>query len=150
MKRVYQQLRDNQTPHIEEILMVYTIFASASLAWTEDLLTKLDATETEAKTANEFYANLANSILDNTHVPVSNSATTFVAINYIAYVIMHMQGLRHQVIFLRARCRTMAQQMNIHKLDTPECREEREQRGENFIETEVLRRAWWSMVATDW
>ncbi|KAI9742548.1 MAG: hypothetical protein M1818_003688 [Claussenomyces sp. TS43310] len=135
--------------NIANLLLLFSIFAGAALAWTPQLLEKLNSTQAEAKAAFSAYTRLAMSMLDNAHRPLAPSTVALAAVSNLAHVITNSDGFPVIVHVLRLRCLLMARAMPIHRLDTPKSREERRLKGCNMIEIEVQRRIWWDMAAFD-
>jgi hypothetical protein len=152
MEQTYQNIQtEGQEPDIANVLLMLTVFAGAALAWTPELLEKLGVSSPEDENlANKAYVDLALAILENSQSPLPASTTSFPAIETLAHIATYTYGYHAKVVLLRTRARLMARELGVHRLDAVDSREERMLKGENLIETEVLRRAWWSMVATDW
>lgn len=149
MEQIYQSIFEGEEPSMTNLLLLFSIFASAAIAWTPQLLEKLNSTQAEAKAAFTAYSRLAMSILDN-HRPVAPSTTALAAIGNLIHLLINVNGFHVKVHSLRFRCLLMARAMKIHCLDTVKAREERRLKGCNMIEIEVQRRIWWNMVASDW
>ncbi|RSM04564.1 hypothetical protein CEP52_006704 [Fusarium oligoseptatum] len=136
---------------IEDLLLLFSIFAGATLSWTTKLLQDLNATKGNAKSAFETYTHLATMILDDTSQPVPPSTTALAATATLAHVVINSdEPFPAKALALRLRCHLMAKSMLLHRLDTPSSSRERILQGANSIEIEVQRRVWWSMVASDW
>ena len=150
MERTYQSVDDGEEPLFTDILLLLSIFAGAALVWTPELLEKLNSTPTAAKAAFSAYSTLALSILDNTVQPITPSTTALEAISVLTHVLTNADGFPTKVHVLRIRGLLMAREMQIHRLDTVKCREERESKGCNLIEVELQRRIWWQIVSSDW
>ncbi|KAI9933619.1 hypothetical protein AWENTII_002312 [Aspergillus wentii] len=150
MEEAYQRMMLGGQPTSTRLLLLFTIFAGAALAWTPELLEKLRSTKDEAKAAFTAYTSLAMSILDDDSQPVTASTVALAAISNLAYLITNSDGFAVKASVLRIRCLLMARTMQIHRLDTVKSQEERRMKGCNIIEIEVQRRVWWHMVATDW
>ncbi|KAF4457256.1 hypothetical protein F53441_820 [Fusarium austroafricanum] len=140
-----------ETPKIENVLLLFSIFAGAALAWTDDLLHKLEASKENATLAFECYIENALSIAEDNRTPLSPSVTAISAISTLSHVAINSDDvLPTRVMHLRNRCYLMCREMMIHRLDSPSAQKEREVTGSNAIELEVQRRIWWSMAASDW
>ncbi|KAJ3546194.1 hypothetical protein NM208_g2123 [Fusarium decemcellulare] len=152
MERTYElALSGTGDPGLEDILMLFGIFAGAALYWTNNLVQTLNSTKENAKSAFETYTHLAMSILDNAHRPLTPSTTALTAVATLAHIVLNSEdSFPTKALTLRIRCLLMARAMLLHRLDTPTSRKERRLKGENTIEIEVQRRVWWSMVASDW
>lgn len=150
MERTYEGLLEGEEPSAENLMLLFSIFAGAALVWTPQLLVKLQSTREQAKAAFEAYARLALDILDHPSQLIQASTTSLVAIGTMAHLLMNTDGFPFKVHLLRHRCFVMSREMQIHRLDTAESRQERQLKGCNMIDVEVQRRVWWNMVASDW
>jgi hypothetical protein len=144
-------INGQENPKIENILMLFSIFAGAALAWTDDLLHKLEATKENATSAFECYIQHAMSIVEDGHTLLAPSVTAVSAISTLAHVAVNSDdGFPIRAMNLRSRCYWICREMKINRLDSPSAQKEREVAGSNTIELEVQRRVWWFMVASDW
>ncbi|RDW68946.1 Zn(II)2Cys6 transcription factor [Aspergillus mulundensis] len=150
MQQLYQVLLDGDEPDLASLALVYAIFAGAALAWTTEFLEALHATPAEAKTAFSTYSRVALLILDDHQQALPLSTIALEALCTLGYVLTHTDGFSHKLQTLRIRQLLMARALQIHRLDSAKCIEERRLKGCNLIETEVKRRIWWHMVASDW
>ncbi|KAJ5953138.1 hypothetical protein N7454_000034 [Penicillium verhagenii] len=131
-------------------MLLFSIFAGAALGWTPDLLEKLNATNEGARAALIAYSRFALAILDHPSQIIQPSTIALVAIGTLGHIIMNTDGFPSRVQMLRHHCLLMSRELKIHRLDTAKAREERRIKGCDMIDVEVQRRAWWSMVASDW
>ena len=149
LEQTYESILDAKDPDIAVLLLLFSIFSGAALAWTPNLLEQLDATQEQVKAAFIAYTRLAMSILDSSHY-LPASTTTLTGTATLAHVIINADGFRVKNHIIWTRCLLMAREMQIHRLDTIQSHEERRLTGCNMIEIEVQRRVWWNMVAFDW
>lgn len=150
LRQIYQTLLDGDEPNIAALALAYSIFAGAALAWADDLLAALHATQNDAQTAFTTYSRLALFILDDQQHVVASSTMTLQAISTLCYVLSYTDGFSQKVQMLSLRGLLMARGMGIHRLDTAKRRDDRRLNGSNVIETEVQRRLWWHMASSDW
>ncbi|KAI8653003.1 hypothetical protein NCS55_01283500 [Fusarium keratoplasticum] len=152
LEKTYRIILRGQGEHkIEDLLLLFSIFAGATLSWTKQLLQELNATKHNAKYAFETYTHLATTILDDTNQPVTPSTTALAATATLAHIVINSdEPFPAKALALRLRCHLMAKSMLLHRLDTPSSTRERILEGANAIEVEIQRRVWWSMVASDW
>ncbi|KAE8343570.1 hypothetical protein BDV24DRAFT_172593 [Aspergillus arachidicola] len=149
MEKTYQTMFEGQGVDTARLLLLLSVFAGSMLAWTPQLLEKLNATPTEAQAAFKVYTRLAISILDHPQ-PMEPSTTALAAMATLSHMAGNSDTYPYKLPLIRFRCFTMARAMQIHRLDTPKSREQRELKGYNPIELEVQRRIWWNMLASDW
>lgn len=150
LQQIYQNLLDGEEPDLAGLALIYSIFTGAALAWANEVLDAINATEEDAKVAVTTYSQVALAILDNRRRPVPPSTVALQALSTLAYVLAHADGSSQTVHMLRSREMVMARSMQVHRLDTAKRREERQLNGSNVIETEAQRRLWWHMVSSEW
>lgn len=138
------------TPSIENLLLLFGIFAGAAFLWSPTLLQQLHATRAESKAAFLEYSQLGMSIIDNIVQPLTPSTTALAAMTNLHYVTAHARGLSDNAVALRMKCYAMARILQIDRMDTAKVREERKRRGCSIVETEIQRRIWWNLVGSDW
>ncbi|KAF5610601.1 uncharacterized protein FSUBG_2862 [Fusarium subglutinans] len=142
---------DTQVPKLDELLMLFSIFAGAALAWTDELLNRLEATKANAVSAFDCYLHSALSIIEDAEIPLLPSVTAVSAICTLAHVAINSDDIVPiKALGLRSRCYNMCREMMIHRLDSPAAQKEREISPASNIDLEVQRRIWWNMVASDW
>ncbi|KAF5613367.1 uncharacterized protein FTJAE_13934 [Fusarium tjaetaba] len=142
---------DKGAVKFDELLMLFSIFAGAALAWTDELLHRLEATKANAVSAFDCYFQSALSIIEDTGTPLPPSVTAVSAICTLAHVAINSDDvLPIKALDLRSRCYNMCREMMIHRLDSPAAQKERDRSPANNIELEVQRRVWWNIVASDW
>lgn len=149
LEQTYRSMSSGKDHEIANLILLFSIFGGAALAWTSKILMELRTTREQANAASTAYTRLAMYLLDSHHhLPASTVALA--AIASLAYVITSTEGINAKNYLIRTRCLLMAREMQIHLLDNPENQEERRLKGCNMIEIEIQRRVWWNMVASDW
>jgi hypothetical protein len=146
----YETIKSGDMPDIENILLLFGIFAGAAYLWSSPLLQNLHATRAEAEAAFVEYSRLGISVIDNTVRPLTPSTTTLAAMCNLLHVTGHARGMSDYSGSLRMKCYAMARSLQVDRLDTTNSRLERAQKGCNMIEIEVQRRIWWYLVGGDW
>ncbi|KAJ5648320.1 hypothetical protein N7490_004692 [Penicillium lividum] len=149
MEKVYECIVEGEVPQAADLMLLFSIFAGAALAWTTTLLEKLNATSEGAQAALTAYSRLAFVILDHPSRIIQPSTTALVAMGTLGHILMNTDGFPSRVQTLRHYCLLMSRELKIHRLDTAKAREERRLKGCDMIDVEVQRRAWWNMVASD-
>jgi hypothetical protein len=125
------------------------------MAWTDELLVKLEVTNAEVISDFDKYFHLAMAMADDSRKPVPQTVTAIAAFANLSHVAINSDDVFPiKALTLRSRCYYMCRAMMIHRLDAPA---EQEQRNKvdtnvspNLIDLEVQRRVWWHLVATDW
>ncbi|KAJ5103368.1 hypothetical protein N7532_003897 [Penicillium argentinense] len=150
MEKTYKCMLEGEEPHVADLMLMFAIFAGAALVWTPRVLEDLNTTKAGAKAAFMAYVRTALAILEHPDQLIQPSTTALVAIGTLGHLLMNTDGFPIKVHLLRHRCLLMSRDMQIHRLDTAQSREERRIKGCDMIDVEVQRRAWWNMVASDW
>lgn len=134
-------------PEPVNLLLLFSIFASAILTWTPQLLEKVGTTPAVAHRIFDTYNGLAISLSES----VSPSTVALEAISILVHVLTNAEGFGEQVHQLRNRAFLMARIMQIHRLDTAQSRKARRAQVDwDLVQVEQQRRVWWHMVANDW
>ncbi|RFN45224.1 hypothetical protein FIE12Z_10505 [Fusarium flagelliforme] len=156
LNNMYSLMVNNRgTPQADELLLFFSIFAGACMAWTDELLVKLEVTNAEVISDFDKYFHLAMAMADDSRKPVPQTVTAVTALANLSHVAINSDDVFPiKALTLRSRCYYMCRAMMIHRLDAPA---EQEQRNKvdtnvnpNLIDLEVQRRVWWHLVATDW
>ncbi|KAJ5674066.1 hypothetical protein N7462_009505 [Penicillium macrosclerotiorum] len=150
MEKTYQCFLEGEEPEAADVMLIFGIFAGAALLWTPQLLETLKSTREGAGAAFMVYTRLALAILDHPRQLIQASTISLAAIGVMAHILMNTDGFPLKVHLLRHRCFMMSRELQIHRLDTEKCREDRRIKGCDMIDIEVQRRLWWGMVASDW
>lgn len=150
MERTYQCMLEGEEPRACDLMLVFGIFAGSALVWTPQLLERLATTKSGAKAAFVAYAGTAIAIMEHPDQIIQPSTTALVAMGTLGHLLMNTDGFPVKVHLIRHRCLLMSREMEIHRLDTAQAREERRIKGCDMIDVEIQRRAWWNMVASDW
>lgn len=138
-------------PKLEDLLLLFTIFAGAAMAWTERLLVQMQTTKDDIPSTFEKYFNLAMSIVDDSQTALPQNTTAIAAVAVLAQVAINSDDVFPiKALTLRSRCYLMCRAMMIHRLDSPSARKKREKETYSVDRLEVQRRVWWHLVATDW
>ncbi|KAH7184763.1 uncharacterized protein B0J16DRAFT_122190 [Fusarium flagelliforme] len=156
LNNMYSLMANNRgTPQTDELLLFFSIFAGACIAWTDELLVKLEVTNAEVISDFDKYFHLAMAMADDSRKPMPQTVTAVTALANLSHVAINSDDVfLMKALALRSRCYYMCRAMMIHRLDAPA---EQEQRNKvdtnvspNLIDLEVQRRVWWHLVATDW
>lgn len=150
MEQTYRSIENGGASNLSNLLLLYSIFAGAALAWTPALIGKLNLSRAGIEDIFRDYSGVAISIVENTLNRLSPSMVTLEGLVNLTNVVVNADGFSVKGNLLRVYCQNMARSMDLHRLDTAKATEERLKRGYNVAELEVKRRIWWDMVATDW
>ncbi|KAL4778545.1 hypothetical protein BJX76DRAFT_132329 [Aspergillus varians] len=149
IEQAYQTLNAGSAPDRATSMLLFGVFAGSALSATPSLLQALNATHPQATAAYKAYLRISLSMIDSPQ-PLPPSTTALVAMALLCQFVNNDGGYSVDGHLMRARCYCMARSLDIHRIDTPKRREERNLNGYNFVELELQRRVWWSLVASDW
>lgn len=147
LDRIYSQL--SQKAHIKsgEIVLLVSIFASATRAWTEfDSRERgLFATTAEAHSYTSFLVEVADDLLDIARRSTRVSIEGVQACIVLLFVPENVEAFWRRCRALHTTGVSLARELGLHCIDLPSKTEEM-----NTIQAEIGRRVWWHLVASDW
>jgi hypothetical protein len=147
LERIYYQLSQKAYVKSGEMVLLLSIFASATRAWTDHDSRERDlfATAAEAHSYAGFWVDMAEDMLDIAR------RTTLVSIEGVQATVVLLFVPENVEAFWR-RCRSLhimgvslARELGLHCIDLPS-----KSHLANTIQAEVGRRVWWHLVASDW
>jgi hypothetical protein len=150
MEQTYRSIENGGASDLANLLLLYSIFAGAALAWTPALIERLNLTRAGIEGAFRDYSGVAISVVENTLKSLSPSIVALEGLVNLTNVVVHADGFSVKANLLRLHCQNMTRSMGLHRLDTAKATEDRRKQGYNTVELEIKRRIWWDMVATDW
>ncbi|KAF2678780.1 hypothetical protein K458DRAFT_347979 [Lentithecium fluviatile CBS 122367] len=147
LDRVYTGL--SQQGHIKsgEMVLLFSIFASASRSWTTHDYCKrgLFSTSEEAHIHTEHWARVAQDLLDlarrTTHVSIEGVQATIV----LLFVPYNLEAFWRRSRSIHNTGLLLARELGLHCIDLPS-----KAHLANTIQAEIGRRVWWHLVASDW
>jgi len=128
------------------IFLFLGIFASATNAWTElDCNRGLFSTCAEAHAQAPLWVKALEDVLDVAHRTVGISMEGTQGVIIAAFVILSISGFSRRYKALFNMAVLLARDAGLHVLDHPS-----NAGSANLARTEVGRRLWWHLVASDW
>jgi hypothetical protein len=134
------------------VSLLCSILASVSYFWTpQDCRPNLFATMTEANEQAPFWVKTTLDLLNHVHGSGSPSVETLQAMIIVSFVVCNLGGVTPRYRSLISTALTMARELGLHRLDQSGLETSSSKGGNvDVVETEVGRRVWWYLVATDW
>lgn len=128
------------------IFLFLGIFASATNSWTHpDCDRGLLSSCTEANAQVQLWVKALEDVLDITHRTVGVSMEGIQGISIAAFVVLNMSGYSRRFKALFNMAVLLARDAGLHVLDHPSHAD-----SANLARTEIGRRLWWYLVASDW
>ncbi|EXJ85152.1 hypothetical protein A1O3_05827 [Capronia epimyces CBS 606.96] len=150
MASVYSQLEQGLPAVHSHIALVLSIFASSAVliagnAGGGGLQHRFEPSA--AYQASKIWANATLEVLDLCRRRASGSLEDAQASIIIGFLLYHMEGFSVRVRFLFTGAVAVARDLCLHRIDMPS---NQPSHSSNPIHTEIKRRVWWHIVATDW
>ncbi|KAJ9216050.1 transcriptional regulator family: Fungal Specific TF [Paecilomyces variotii] len=143
---MYGDLSNGRTPTRTRLAFALSIFAVS--AYLDQQGKELDSTSEPPRVLSEKWFRYAVFLL--TTPPIRASTEALQALVAITHLSMEFSGFSTNFHGLWLSTIRMAQEMRIHRLDTPYDWEERKRNGVDPVDVESKRRLWWHIVSSDW
>lgn len=150
MESVYMHHDKPAQSKVADIALLLSILASASHLWRPQrskCLVFLSAKE--AASMSLVWSNAALDILEYSKRTTVASIECLQAMVVISYVIYNSQGFSPMFRSLHSSIVTTPRDLSLHKTDCPRTSGETNLPASQ-VETDVKRRVWWHIPATDW
>lgn len=144
---VYDELALGRPVDSGSMALVLVICACVSLWELHDTF-RLTPSNSSAR-PSEVLATQAMFAVDNAHVSSQSSIEAVQASILLCFHVCHLEGFSPHARGLYSRAFTMARGLGLHKIDAPTS-VPRGSTQTDLIETEVGRKVWWHLAATDW
>jgi Fungal Zn(2)-Cys(6) binuclear cluster domain len=138
---------DSVTKHGGGCMLLFLgIFASATNSWTQlDCDRGLFSTCAEANSQAPLWVKALEDVLDIAHRTMSVSMEGIQGVTIAAYVVLSISGFSRRCKALFNMVLLLARDAGLHVLDHPS-----NAGSANLARTEIGRRLWWHLVASDW
>lgn len=148
MDSLYSRLEQGLPTIFSHMALVLSIFASSAALITGNVgnLQHLFRTS-DPYQASTIWANAALEVLDLSRRTTSGSLEDVQTSIIMGFLLYHMEGFSPRCRFLFTGSVAISRDLCLHKLDAPT---NQTSNPPNSIETEIKRRVWWHIVATDW
>jgi hypothetical protein len=148
LDRIYSQL--SQKAHVKsgEMVLLLSIFASATRGWRDHDSRErgLFVTTAEAQVHASFWVEVAEDLLDIARRTTRVSIEGVQACVVLLFVPENLEAFWRRCRSLHAVGLILARELGLHCIDLPS----KKIYETNTIEAEIGRRVWWHLVATDW
>lgn len=128
------------------VILVLAIFATSTHSWVRgDSARGLFSASTEANTQSPLWIKATEDVLDISHRTASISIEGVQRISIAAFVLLNTEGFSRRCKSLFNMAFLLGRDLGLHLLDHPF------KAGiANSAQTEIARRVWWYLVASDW
>ncbi|KAK7182325.1 hypothetical protein DPSP01_002374 [Paraphaeosphaeria sporulosa] len=147
LERTYISLTQQKQVKSGEMILVFSIFASAMHSWTdEDCRARgLFTTSAEPHRRSALWVKATEDLLDIAHRTTLISLEGIQGIIIVTFVAASYKGFSRRCWFLMNNALALAREIGLHCIDHPSNADRA-----NTAEAEVGRRVWWYLVSTDW
>ncbi|OQU95146.1 Fungal specific transcription factor domain-containing protein [Cladophialophora immunda] len=147
MQNLYNSLEQGHFVVPSEVALMLSIFASASALCVYFLgETRPSFSSSDAAQASSFWINAALEVIESSRRTVSRKLEDVQAAIILGFLLFHSEGFSTRARCLFATAAAMARDLSLHKVDAPG----NAGNQRTTLESEIERRVWWHVVATDW
>jgi hypothetical protein len=146
LDEVYGCLKQQGHPKPGNLILLLGIFASCTQSWVRrECEGGLFSTCAEANIQTPIWIKAAEDVLDISHRTICLSIEGIQGISIVSFVLLNIEGFSRRCRSLFHLTFLLARELGLHLLDHPS------NAGlANSAQTEIGRRVWWYLVATDW
>ena len=128
------------------VILLLCIFASCTHSWVRsDCERGLFSTYAEANSQSPLWIKATEDVLDISHRTTCLSIEGIQGIIIASFVLLNMEGFSRRCKSLFSMAFLLARELGLHRLDHPS-----NAKLANSAQTEIGRRVWWYLVASDW
>lgn len=146
LEQVYADLDQHREGRPSQIVLLLSIFAAATYAWTEsDASLGLFPTPAEANEQTTHWVKVTEDVIHMSHRPVLNWSIEIVqGIIIVGFLVAHVDSLQKSQVLLNIAI-FFAQELGLHRIDHPA-----NGAMATSAEAEIGRRIWWYICSSDW
>jgi hypothetical protein len=147
LERTYLSLVQQSQVRSGDMILVLSILAAAMHSWTnEDCLKRgLFATSADPHKRSALWVKATEDLLDIAHRTTQISLEGIQGIIIITFVAASYKGFSRRCWFLMNNALALAREIGLHCIDHPSNADHA-----STAESEIKRRVWWYLVASDW
>ncbi|KAH7319368.1 hypothetical protein BKA65DRAFT_529430 [Rhexocercosporidium sp. MPI-PUGE-AT-0058] len=153
VNELYTDLNQQSQIKPGHVALLLSILASTTYSWTAtDCNVSLFPTSEEANRQTPHLIKATEDILDYIHRATCPSLESAQSTIIVLFLVCKLEGLAQRFRSLFTSAIMMARELNLHRTDDPNCSslEIPEPAPMDTVKSEVGRRVWWYLVATDW
>ncbi|KAJ9604101.1 hypothetical protein H2200_011624 [Cladophialophora chaetospira] len=151
IRSVYANLESGLPVAPSDVVLLLAIFASAAALSTyfpvkaPSFMSGADALQTST-----FWTNSAMEVLEFARRTAARRLADIQAGIILGFLLFHSEGFSTRARCVFASAVAMARDLSLHKIDAPGNERAGSPNQQNALETEIKRRVWWHVAATDW
>ncbi|KAK2612841.1 hypothetical protein QQS21_001121 [Conoideocrella luteorostrata] len=147
----YNGLQQGDSPELGAILLLLAICTCTTYAWTTfDDHRCLFASSVEANAQATSWLKASLDVADYAHRVAHLSVECVQGMIILFYVLCSLEGVSTRARSLVAKSIAMGRELALHRIDYSSNASSNEDSGTDAIKTEVSRRVWWYLTASDW
>ncbi|KAF1999678.1 hypothetical protein P154DRAFT_523214 [Amniculicola lignicola CBS 123094] len=144
--RVYASLSTDKDIELGQLVLLLSIFASATYSWVaEDCDRGLFASQEDANNQVPSWVEATRDVLDIMHRSATYSLEAVQGIVILGWVIINREELSTVWRSLLSHALFMSHEMGLHRVDHPS-----NAAAAKTVQAEIGRRVWWYLVVSDW
>ncbi|KAJ5544275.1 hypothetical protein N7513_007086 [Penicillium frequentans] len=147
---LYRNLSHKESVKLGHVSLLLAILASTTFFWTErDMHSPLFSSVKEANQQATIWMKRALEVLEYSRLKGLDSLEDIQAMIIVAFLITNLVGIKSQAWYVFSTAITVARHLQLHRIDHPQ-HTRLDVSRQDKIDTEIGRRVWWYLVATDW
>ncbi|KAG4442461.1 hypothetical protein IFR05_002063 [Cadophora sp. M221] len=153
VNELYTDLSQQSQLKPGHVALLLSILASTTYLWTAiDCNASLFPTSAEANRQAPHWVKATENILDYIHRTTCPSLESAQSTIIVLFLVCNLEGLAQRFRSLLSSAIMMAREINLHRTDDPNLSflETADPAQMDTVKSEVGRRVWWYLVATDW
>lgn len=148
---IYDAIEQKSGIHLGAILLLLSVCASAVYSWTPlDDARCMYASSTEANSQTTFWMKQALDVTNYANRISHMSLECVQGLMILFFTFCHLEGFSQRARSIISSTVLMATELSLHRIDCPNSSGVHESIRISTVRTEVGRRVWWYIVATDW
>lgn len=147
---IYDGLEQGRRAEVGPLVLLLSIFSSAMFAWMPYDGRCLYANSAEANSQTTAWLKAALDVVDHAHRMAHVSLEFAQAIIVLFFVVASLEGVSSRARCLLAQAIAMGRELVLHTIDGPSNPASSDPAQANGARTEIGRRVWWYLAASDW
>jgi hypothetical protein len=149
VEEVYRQVNSHEPVNSGHLILLLSIFASATHVWAPHKRTggdiNLFLSSAQANAQTPVWVKAIYAVLNVAQGTVLPTLETIQGLILLSCVVASLEGVSMRLRSLLSTGLTLCRELNFHRIDHG-----LNTTNTSFVRTEMSRRVWWYLVATDW
>ncbi|GAB7365965.1 hypothetical protein MBLNU230_g7293t1 [Neophaeotheca triangularis] len=149
---IFERLRNNEPTNVNQLMLLFSILATTAVykSFSTYELPSILGSSDEATAIGMYWLRCALDVHTHSQRTTSPSLEIIQGTIIVMFLIFHIEGFSPKAFYLHATALTNARHMGLHITDSVPLPCSQPQTRDQMVETEVKRRVWWHLAATDW